>query len=74
MLTRGIVQYTAPDLLDSAAQVVRLNAAMKAVALRFEYVPQHISNLAVRSSKGLRLAHIRGLCYDSLDPTVAQVA
>ena len=58
----GIVSYTAPYLLDTAAEVVRLNAAIKTTALQFENLPKDLSNVVVRSRKGLRWADIRVLC------------
>ena len=69
----GIVRYAAPYLSDVAAEVVRLNAAIKTAALQFENLPKNLSNVVVRFGKGLRLADVRVLCRDSVVATVAQV-
>ena len=62
----GIVRYAAPYLSDTAEEVVRLNAAIETAALQFENLPKDLSNVVVRSGKGLKLADIRVLCRDSV--------
>ena len=57
----GIVRYAAFYLSDAAAEIVPLNAAIKTAALQFENVPKDLSNIVVRSNKGLRLADVRVL-------------
>ena len=69
----GIVRYAAPYLSDTAETVVKLNAAIKAAALQFEKLPKDLSNLAVRSGHGLRLADVQVICRDSLVATLAQL-
>ena len=61
----GIVRYAAPYLSDTAEAVVRLNAAIKAAALQFEKQPKDLSNVAMRSGHGLRLADVQVICRDS---------
>ena len=55
----GIVRYAVPYMSSTAEEVVRLNAAIKTAALLFENVPKDLSNVVVRSGKGLKLADIR---------------
>ena len=69
----GIVRYAVSYLLDTEADVVQLNAARKTAARRFENLPKDLSNVAVRSSKELKLAHIGVLCRDSVVVSVAQL-
>ena len=69
----GIVWYVAVYLSDAAAEVVRLNAAIKPAALQFENLPKDLSNVVVRSGKGLQLADVRVLCRDSVVAAVAQL-
>ena len=69
----GIVRNVAPHLSDAAEAVVNLNAAIKAAALQFENLPKDLSNVAVRSGHGLRLADVRVICRDSVVATLAQV-
>ena len=71
-LVGGIVRYAAPYLSDTAEAVVKLNAAIKAAALQFEKLPRDLSNVAVRSGQGLRLADVRAICRDSVVATLAQ--
>ena len=52
------MRYAAPYLSDTAEALVKLNAAIKAPALQFEKLPKDLSNVAVRSGHGLRLAHV----------------
>ena len=60
----GIVRYAAPYLSDRAEAVVKLNAAIKAAALQLEKLPKDLSNVAVRSGHGLRLADVQVICRD----------
>ena len=69
----GIVRYAAPYLSDTPETVVKLNAAIKAAALQFKNVPKDLSNVAVRSGHGLRLADVRVICRDSVVATLAQL-
>ena len=69
----GIVRYAAPYLSDTAAEVVRLNAAIKTAALQFENLPKDLSNVVVRSGKRLKLADIRVMCRYSVEVMVAQL-
>ena len=69
----GIVRYAAPYLSDTAEAVVKLNAAIKAAALQFEKLPKDLSNVAVRSGHGLRLADVQVICRDSVVATLAQL-
>ena len=69
----GIIRYAAPYLSDTAEAVVKLNAAIKAAALRFEKLPKDLSNVAVRSGHGLRLADVQVICRDSVVATLAQL-
>ena len=69
----GIVRYAAPYLSDTAEAVIKLNTAIKAAALQFEKLPKDLSNVAVRSGHGLRLADVRVICRDSVVATVAQL-
>ena len=69
----GIVRYAAPCLSDTAEAVVKLNAAIKAAALQFEKLPKDLSNVAVRSGHGLRLADVHVICRDSVVATLAQL-
>ena len=62
----GIMRYT-------AEAVVKLNAAIKAAALQFEKLPRELSNVAVRSDHGLRLADVQVICGDSVVVTLAQL-
>ena len=62
----GMVWYAAPHLSNAAAEVVRLNAAIKTATLQFENLPKDLSNVVVRSGKGLRLADVRVPCPDSM--------
>ena len=67
----GIGRYAAPYLSDTAEEVVGLNAAIKTAALHFENLPKDLSNVVVRSRKGLRLADLRVLCLDSVVVSLA---
>ena len=69
----GIVRYAAPYLSDTAEAVIKLNTAIKAAALQFEKLPKDLSNVAVRSSHGLRLADVQVICRDSVVATMAQL-
>ena len=69
----GIIRYAAPYLSDTAEAVVKLNAAIKAAALQFEKLPKDLSNVAVRSGHGLRLADVQVICRDSVVATLAQL-
>ena len=69
----GIVRYAAPYLSDTAEAVIKLNAAIKAAALQFEKLPKDLSNIAVRSGHGLRLADAQVICRDSVVATMAQL-
>ena len=69
----GIVRYAAPYQSDAAETVVKLNAAIKAAALQLENLPKGLSNVAVRSGHGLRVADGRVICPDSVLATVAQL-
>ena len=69
----GIVRYAAPYLSNMAEAVVKLNAAIKAVALQFEKLPKDLSNVAVRCGHGLRLADVQVMCRDSVVATLAQL-
>ena len=69
----GIVRYAAPYLWDAAEVVVQLNATVKTVALHFGNLPKDLSNVAVRSSNGLKLADVRVPCRDSVVATLAQL-
>ena len=69
----GIVRYAAPYLSDTAEAVVKLNAAIKAAALQFEKLPKDLSNVAVQSGHGLRLADVQVICRDSVVATWAQL-
>ena len=69
----GIVRYAAPYLSDTAEAVVKLNAAIKAAALQFEKLPKDLSNFAVRSGHGLRLADVQVIRRDSVVATLAQL-
>ena len=70
----GIVRYAAPYLSDTAEAVVKLNAAIKSAALQFEKPPKDMSNVAMRSGHGLRLADVQVICRDSVVATLAQLA
>ena len=69
----GIVRYAAPYLSDTAEVVIKLNTAIKATALQFEKLPKDLSNVAVRSALGLRLADVQVICRDSVVATLAQL-
>ena len=69
----GIVWYAAPYLSDTAEAVIKLNTAIKAAALQFEKLPKDLSNVAVRSGHGLRLADVQVICRDSVVATMAQL-
>ena len=69
----GIVWYAAPYVSDTAEAVVKLNAAIKSAALQFEKLPKDLSNVAVRSGNGLRLADVQVLCRDSVVATLLQL-
>ena len=69
----GIVRYAAPYLSDTADGVIKLNTAIKAAALQFEKLPKDLSNVAVRSGHGLRLADVQAICRDSVVATMAQL-
>ena len=69
----GIVRYAAPYLSDTAEATVKLNATTKAAALQFEKLPKDLSNVAVRSGHGLRLADVEVICRDSVVATLAQL-
>ena len=69
----GIVRYAAPYLSDTAEAVVKLNVAIKAAAVQFEKLPKDLSNVAVRSGHGLRLADVQVICRDSVVATLAQL-
>ena len=67
----GIVRYAAPYLSDTAEAVVKRNAAIKAAPLQFEILCKDLSNVAVRSGHGLRLADVQVICRDSALATLA---
>ena len=67
------MRYAAPYLSDTAEAVIKLNTAIKAAALQFEKLPKDLSNVAVRSGHGLRLADVRVICRDSVVATMAQL-
>ena len=69
----GIGWYAAPYLSDTAEAVIKLNTAIKAAALQFEKLPKDLSNVAVRSGHGLRLADVQVICRDSVVATMAQL-
>ena len=69
----GIVRYAALCLSDTAGEIVRLSAAIKPAALQVENPTKDVSNVVVRSGKGLRLADVRVLCQDSVVATMAQL-
>ena len=69
----GIVRYAAPYLSDTAEAVIKLNTAIKAAALQFEKLPKDLSNVAVWSGHGLRLADVQVICRDSVVATMAQL-
>ena len=69
----GIVRYAAPYLLDTAEAVIKLNTAIKAAALQFEKLPKDLSNVAVQSGHGLRLADVQVIWRDSVVATMAQL-
>ena len=52
---------------------MKLNAAIKTAALQFENVPKDLSNVVVRSGKGLMFVDIPVLCPYSAVVTLAQV-
>ena len=64
----GIVRYAAPFLLDSTAEIVRFNGAIKIAALQLENLPKDLSNIyiyiysgidiVVRPDEGLGLADV----------------
>ena len=58
----GIVHRAVMYLFGAAMQVLLLNAAIKALAVHFESLPKHVSNVAVRSSEGLLLGDVRDEC------------
>ena len=60
-------------LSDTAEAVIKLNTAIKAAALQFEKLPKDLSNVAVRSGHGLRLADVQVICRDSVVATMAQL-
>ena len=53
--------------------MIKLNTAIKAAALQFEKLPKDLSNVAVRSGHGLRLADVQVICRDSVVATMAQL-
>ena len=67
------MRYAAPYLSDTAEALVKLNAAIKAAALQFEKLPKALSNVAVRSCHGLRLADVQVICRNSVVATLAQL-
>ena len=69
----GILRYAAPYLSDTAEAVVKLNAAIKTAALQFEKLPKDLSNVAVRSGHGLRLADVQVISPYSVIATLAQL-
>ena len=69
----GIVRYAAPYLSDTAEAVVKLNGPIKAAALQFEKLPKDLSNVAMQSGHGLRLADVQVICRDSVVATLAQL-
>ena len=69
----GIVPNSAPYLSHTAAVVVRLNAAIKTAALRFENLPKEMSHVVVRVVKGLKLADMWVLCRDFVVVIVGQL-
>ena len=69
----GTVRYGAPYLLDTAEPVVKLNVAIKVAALQFENLSKELSNVAVRSGHGLKLADVRVICRGSVAATLAQL-
>ena len=60
-------------LCDTAEAVIKPNTAIKAAALHFEKLPKDLSNVAVRSGHGLRLADVQVICCDSVVATMAQL-
>ena len=66
------MRYAAPYLSDTAEAVVKVNDAIKATALQFEKLLKDLSNVAVRSGHGLRLADVQVICRDSVVATLAQ--
>ena len=69
----AIVRYAGPYLSDTAEAVIKLNTAIKAAALQFEKLPKDLSNVAVRSGHGVRLADVQVICRDSVVATMAQL-
>ena len=69
----GIVRYAAPYLSDTAEVVIKLKTAIKAAALQFEKLPKDLSNVAVRSGHGLRLADVQVVCRDFVVATMAHL-
>ena len=69
----GIVRYAASYLSHTAEAVIKLNTAIKAAALQFEKLPKDLSNVAVRSGHGLRLADVQVICRDCVVATMAQL-
>ena len=67
------MRYAAPYLSDTAEAVIKLNTAIKAAALQFEKLPNSLSNVAVRSGHGLRLADVQVIWRDSVVATMAQL-
>ena len=53
--------------------MIKPNTAIKAAALQFEKLPKDLSNVAVRSGHGLRLADVQVICRDSVVATMAQL-
>ena len=53
--------------------MIKLNTAIKAAALQFEKLPKDLSNVAVRSGHGLRLADVQVICRDAVTATMAQL-
>ena len=72
-LVGGTVRYKAPYRSDTVEAVVKLNAAIKTAALQLKIVPRDLSNVAVQSGHGLKLADVRVLCHDSVVATLAQL-
>ena len=70
----GIVRYAAPYLSDTAEAVVKLNVAIKTAALQFEHLPKDVSNVAVRSGNGLKLADVQVPCHDSVVVSLRTIA
>ena len=73
MAREGALGVAVPYLSNTAEEVIKLNTAIKAAALQFEKLPKDLSNVAVRSGHGLRLADVQVICRDSVVATMAQL-